>query len=100
MNNINSPIRDGLIEALKHISDQSAEEDAAEDLLISVQDGTSEDIIEYDDFTEEIPPVFALKDVPIDEWDEIALSKASKFGHGRWDFTSFPHVNGFVEQIE
>jgi len=99
MNNINPPIRDGLIEALKHISDQSAEEDAAEDLLITVKDGTFADIIDYDDSTEGIPPVFALKDVPLNEWDDIVLSKASKFGHGRWDFTSFPHVNRKQAQV-
>ena len=93
MNNGSPPSRADLIEAIKYVSNQSVEEDAAEDLLISVKNGTFIDIIDYDDSNEEIPPVFALKDIPLKEWNDIVISKASKFGDGRWDFTSFPHVN-------
>ena len=93
MNNDRSPIKAGLIKAIEHIRDQSEEEDAAEDLLLSGESGAFVDVIDEDDSTEDIPPVFALKDVPLDEWNNIVLSKASKFGDVRWDFTSFPHVN-------
>ena len=93
MNNKTSPIKADLMDALKHISDQAIEEDVAEDLLISLSDEFYPDVIDDDDLTEEIPPVYVLKDVPLDQWDNIVLSKASKFGDAKWDFTSFPHVN-------
>ena len=93
MNGENTPIKAKLVEAIEHIRDQSAEEDTAEDLLLSGGDGSFVDIIDEDDSNEEIPPVFALKNVPMDEWNDIVLSKASKFGDPRWDFTSFPHVS-------
>jgi hypothetical protein len=93
VNKMNSPSKADLIEALKHINDESAEEDAAEDLLISARDGTFIDVIDDDDVTEEIPPIFVLADVPVEKWNDIVLSKASKFGDSKWDFTSFPHVN-------
>jgi len=93
MNGENTSIKARLVETIEHIRDQSAEEDAAEDLLLSGEDGPFVDIMDEDDSNEEIPPVFALKNVSLDEWDDIVLSKASKFGDTRWDFTSFPHVN-------
>ena len=93
MNKRTRSIKDGLIDALKYVSDQSVEEDAAEDLYISSKEGGLADVFDDDDLNEEIPPVYVLKDVPPDQWNDIVLSKASKFGDARWDFTSFPHVS-------
>lgn len=93
MNGRIPPIRTKLIEAIEQIRDHSAEDDAQEDALVAVTEDQIADLIDEDDVTEDVPPVFALNDVPLNEWDDIVLSSVSKFGDARWDFTGYPHVS-------
>lgn len=91
--NDNLPSEAMLAEAIKKIRDQSAEEDAEEDLLISRIEESLLDVVDEDEIDNEVSKVLSLNDVPLEEWDAIVLSDASKFGHPLWDFTCFPHIN-------
>ncbi|RQM59712.1 MULTISPECIES: tyrosine-type recombinase/integrase [Burkholderia] len=87
---------EGIEAALKDVGDSLILEDAEEDALLT-QAGVDAagEFVDGDEGEEpdDVPAgLISLADIPVEEWDSIAVSPLSRFGDGLWNFTCYPHV--------
>src|SRR6516225_7909622 len=82
--------------ALKDVEGSLIQEDAEEDALLAQARGDiAGDLVDdgEDEAPDDVPAgLISLADIPVEEWDSIAVSPLSRFGDGLWDFTCYPHV--------
>ncbi|TCG01021.1 hypothetical protein BZM26_09695 [Paraburkholderia strydomiana] len=82
--------------ALKDVEDTLIQEDAEEDALLLQAGADAAGVLVDGDESEEPDDVrvglMSLADIPVEEWDSIAVSPLTMFGDGLWDFTCYPHV--------
>jgi hypothetical protein len=82
--------------ALKDVGGSLIQEDAEEDALLAQAMGNgAPDLV--DDREDEVPDdvpagLISLADIPVEEWNSIAVSPLSRFGDSLWDFACYPHV--------
>lgn len=87
---------EGIEAAVKDLGDSLIQEDAEEDALLAQAGPDAAGYFvdgDEDDEPEDVPAgLISLADIPVEEWDSIAVSPLSKFGDGLWNFTCYPHV--------
>lgn len=80
-----------LLRALQEIRGDIDSDDGEDDRVDDRGDVAPE--VEADAESDEYAGILSLARIPLDQWDDIKVSPLSKFGHGKWDFTCYPHVS-------